>query len=51
MKRLFKHWLQRWRMAEMRLLLIALIVSVTVVTAVGFFTSRVDNAMQASLKV
>ena len=50
MKRLFKHWLQRWRMAEMRLLLIALIVSVTVVTAVGFFTSRVDNAMQAQAR-
>lgn len=44
---LLKHWRQRWRMPELRLLLLALIVSVTVVTSVGFFTSRVENAMQA----
>lgn len=47
MRRLFQHWQQRWRMSELRLLLLALIVSVTAVTAVGFFTSRVENAMQA----
>lgn len=41
----WQHWRQRWRMAELRLLLLALVVSVTVVTAVGFFTSRVENAM------
>ncbi len=46
----FKHWQQRWRMPELRLLLLALIVSVTVVTAVGFFTSRVENAMQAQAR-
>jgi putative ABC transport system permease protein len=50
MSLLFKHWQQRWRMPELRLLLLALIVSVTVVTAVGFFTSRVENAMQAQAR-
>jgi putative ABC transport system permease protein len=50
MNRLLRHWQQRWRMAEMRLLLLALIVSVTAVTAVGFFTSRVENAMQAQAR-
>jgi putative ABC transport system permease protein len=50
MKLLFRHWQQRWRMPELRLLLLALIVSVTVVTAVGFFTSRVENAMQAQAR-
>lgn len=50
MKRLFQHWQQRWRMPELRLLLLALIVSVTAVTAVGFFTSRVENAMQAQAR-
>jgi putative ABC transport system permease protein len=46
MKGFLRHWQQRWRMAELRLLLLALIISVTVVTSVGFFTSRVENAMQ-----
>ncbi len=50
MNLLFKHWQQRWRMPELRLLLLALIVSVTVVTAVGFFTSRVENAMQSQAR-
>ena len=50
MSLLFRHWQQRWRMPELRLLLLALIVSVTVVTAVGFFTSRVENAMQAQAR-
>lgn len=47
MQILIRHWWQRWRMPELRLLFWALLVSVTVVTAVGFFTSRVENAMQA----
>lgn len=46
MKLLLRHWWQRWRMPELRLLFIALIVSVTVVTTVSFFASRVENAMQ-----
>lgn len=50
MKQLLRHWQQRWRLAELRLLMLALIVSVTVVTAVGFFTSRVENAMQAQAR-
>ncbi|QQZ27756.1 FtsX-like permease family protein [Thiothrix subterranea] len=50
MKLLFQHWQQRWRMPELRLLLLALVVSVTVVTSVGFFTSRVENAMQAQAR-
>ncbi|MEB4590154.1 FtsX-like permease family protein [Candidatus Thiothrix sp. Deng01] len=50
MKLLFRRWRQRWRMPELRLLLLALIVSVTVVTAVGFFSSRVENAMQAQAR-
>lgn len=50
MKQAVRHWQQRWRMAETRLLLLALIVSVTVVTAVGFFTSRVENAMLAQAR-
>ncbi|WP_020558863.1 ABC transporter permease [Thiofilum flexile] len=40
-------WLRRWRLSEMRLLLIAMIVSVAVVTAVGFFTDRVGEAMRS----
>lgn len=50
MSLLFRHWQQRWRMPELRLLLLALIVSVTVVTSVGFFSSRVENAMQAQAR-
>lgn len=50
MKLLFQHWQQRWRMPELRLLLLALVVSVTVVTSVGFFASRVENAMQAQAR-
>lgn len=50
MKHLLLHWQQRWRMPELRLLLLALMVSVTVVTTVGFFTSRVENAMQAQAR-
>lgn len=40
-------WTRRWRLPEMRLLLIAMIVSVAVVTAVGFFTDRVGGAMRS----
>ncbi|MEN9434074.1 MAG: hypothetical protein RLZZ422_1663 [Pseudomonadota bacterium] len=40
-------WKRRWRLPEMRLLLIAMIISVAVVTAVGFFTDRVGTAMKA----
>lgn len=50
MRLLFQHWQQRWRLPELRLLLLALVVSVTVVTSVGFFTSRVENAMQAQAR-
>ncbi len=50
MSLLFQHWQQRWRLPELRLLLLALVVSVTVVTAVGFFASRVENAMQAQAR-
>ena len=45
MTRWWQHWRQRWRLAEMRLLFWALVVSVLAVTAVGFFTSRVENGM------
>ncbi len=38
-------WLRRWRLAEMRLLFLALVVSVTAVSSVSFFTDRVDRAM------
>jgi len=34
-----------WRLAEMRLLFLALLVAVIAVTSVGFFTERVDRAM------
>ncbi|MGB0846538.1 MAG: ABC transporter permease [Thiolinea sp.] len=38
-------WWRRWRLAEMRLLFLALVVSVVAVSSVGFFTDRVDRAM------
>ena len=34
-----------WRLAEMRLLFLALLVAVVAVTSVGFFTDRADRAM------
>ncbi|MEZ5448787.1 MAG: FtsX-like permease family protein [Thiolinea sp.] len=40
-----RQWLRRWRLAEMRLLFLALLVSVVAVSSVGFFTDRVDRAM------
>lgn len=36
-----------WRLAEMRLLFLALLVAVVAVTSVGFFTERADRAMNA----
>jgi putative ABC transport system permease protein len=36
-----------WRLAEMRLLFLALLVAVIAVTSVGFFTDRADRAMSA----
>ncbi|HIO93425.1 MAG TPA: FtsX-like permease family protein [Leucothrix mucor] len=41
------HWRQVWRIAEMRLLFLALLVSVIAITAVGFFTDRADKAMSS----
>lgn len=36
-----------WRLAEMRLLFLALLIAVVAVTSVGFFTDRADRAMSA----
>jgi len=36
-----------WRLAEMRLLFLALFIAVVAVTSVGFFTDRADRAMHA----
>jgi len=36
-----------WRLAEMRLLFLSLLVAVIAVTSVGFFTDRADRAMNA----
>lgn len=44
---ILKHWRQAWRIAEMRLLFLALLVSVTAVTSVNFFTDRIDSSMTA----
>jgi len=38
-------WKRFWRLAEMRLLFLALLVAVVAVTSVGFFTDRADRAM------
>ncbi|RVU85822.1 FtsX-like permease family protein [Leucothrix sargassi] len=38
-------WRQAWRIAEMRLLFLALLVSVTAVTSVNFFTDRTERSM------
>lgn len=38
-------WRRFWRLPEMRLLFLALLVSVIAVTSVGFFTDRADRAM------
>lgn len=42
----FTQWRRRWRLREMRLLFLALLVSAAAVSSVGFFTNRVDQAMQ-----
>ena len=42
---LLKIWRQAWRIAEMRLLFLALVVSVTAVTSVNFFTDRTERSM------
>jgi len=42
---LFKQGIHFWRLAEMRLLFLALFVAVVSVTSVGFFTDRADRAM------
>ena len=46
MTHLLRQWQQAWRIAEMRLLFLALLVSVIAVSSVGFFTDRADKAMQ-----
>lgn len=40
-----QQWRQRWRLPEVRLMLVALTLSVTAVTAVGFVTDRIISAM------
>jgi len=44
-KNLFTEWQRFWCLAEIRLLLLALLVAVIAVTSVGFFTDRADRAM------
>ncbi len=45
MSQLIVEWKKFWRLAEMRLLFLALLVAVVAVTSVGFFTDRADRAM------
>ncbi|MCF6189667.1 MAG: FtsX-like permease family protein [Cocleimonas sp.] len=45
MNQLIVEWKKFWRLAEMRLLFLALLVAVVAVTSVGFFTDRADRAM------
>ncbi len=45
--KLFKEIKHFWRLAEMRLLFLALLVAVVAVTSVGFFTERADKAMNS----
>ena len=45
MIKFLKQWRQYWRIAEVRLLFLALLVSVIAITSVGFFTDRADKAM------
>lgn len=42
----WRQWLRRWRLPEMRLLFLALLLSALAVAAVGFFTDRVESAME-----
>ena len=47
LRSLFNQIKRFWRLAEMRLLFLALLVAVVAVTSVGFFTDRADRAMNA----
>lgn len=42
----WRQWVRRWRLPEMRLLFLALWISALAVAAVGFFTDRVESAME-----
>ncbi len=42
---IMQQWLQRWRLPEVRLMMLALALSVTAVTSVGFTTDRIILAM------
>lgn len=42
----WRQWGRRWRLPEMRLLFLALWMSALAVAAVGFFTDRVESAME-----
>lgn len=42
---IFRKWIQHWRIAEVRLLFLALMVSVVAVTSVSFFADRANKAM------
>lgn len=46
MKQGWQNWVRDWRLTEIRLLLLALVTAVMAVTAVSFFTDRVNRAMQ-----
>ena len=41
------HWGRFWRLSEVRLLFLSLLISVISVTSVGFFTDRAERAMSA----
>ena len=41
-----KHFLSQWRSGDLRVLIMALILAVTAVTAVGFFTNRIESALK-----
>lgn len=45
-QRYWYQWVRRWRLSEMRLLFLALWISALAVAAVGFFTDRVESAME-----
>jgi putative ABC transport system permease protein len=45
LSQLITEWKKFWRLSEMRLLFLALLVAVVAVTSVGFFTDRADRAM------
>ena len=42
----WQQWVRRWRLSEMRLLFLALWISALAVASVGFFTDRVESAME-----